>query len=220
MKYIVANWKAHLGLSETKHWVDEFLTLPLDTLHDQVTLVLCPPHPYLAYLHEKIVHANIVIGSQDVSEFNSGAYTGEVPAQILSEYVTYAILGHSERRAHHNETDETVNKKSAQATQAGIIPIICVRGKADVIPPGAKFIAFEPEEAIGTGNNLALEDVKKMREEIGVTSEQKYLYGGSVNESNASVYLSNTGIDGLLVGGASLSPASLYKIASFAPNIS
>ncbi|KXK12038.1 MAG: Triosephosphate isomerase [Microgenomates bacterium OLB23] len=213
MKYIVANWKAHFNLEELHAWIHEFSTLPLNKLVDEVEIIICPPYPFLHLINEKLYHSTIKIGSQDVSSLEPGAYTGEVVAESLIGIVDYAIVGHSERRSHFSESEEVIAKKCDRALKNHIRPILCVRNNSDVIYPSARLVAFEPVEAIGTDSNMPIEEVLKIRALLTLGAEQKFLYGGSVQQDNATEYLSSLDIDGVLVGGASLKPQELFSIA-------
>lgn len=169
----------------------------------------------------------------------SGAgFTGEVsPKQLKDLGVKYVIVGHSEARKLLNETDEIINKKVKELLHVGLKPILCVgenegENKEEVlerqITEGLKdlsekeleniVVAYEPVWAIGTGKNCSVEETKSSIELIKkLTSKNiKVLYGGSVNSSNASDYLENGGVSGLLVGGASLKPEEFIKIVKLA----
>lgn len=216
MKYIIANWKANKTFAEVQKWISTFLQHNFDNIKNSVHIVVCPPSPFIHYLYEETKSFDFIsIGSQDVSQYEDGTYTGEVTAKSLSGLVSYAIIGHSERRSFFNETEELIKKKIDLAKKYSIEPILCVRNTSDTIYESVNFIVGEPPEAIsdgsGKGKNLSLEKVLNMRNNLGITT-QKYIYGGSVNETNITSYISNEHIDGILPGGASLDPDRFYSI--------
>jgi triosephosphate isomerase len=186
-------------------------------------------------------------GAQDVSTSDIGAFTGEVSATMLRDFgVRYALVGHSERRQYHGETDEVVSLKAQRALSAGITPIVCVgetltqreagqtaevvkRQLAAVIHTNGHciseiMVAYEPVWAIGTGKTATPEQAQEvhamLRHQLAAASEHAdkiaILYGGSMNASNAASLLSQQDIDGGLVGGASLKAADFLSIVAAA----
>lgn len=215
MKYFIANWKANKNLEEVLQWIDIFLKNNFD--HDQAKVVICPPNQLLYPLIEKVKKLkNIHLGSQDLSIFDNGSFTGEVTAKMLQEFVQYSIIGHSERRKYFNEKDDDIEKKIIQAQKYHIEPILCVRDERDKIFPSVKIVAYEPVHAIGTGQNEKLGRIFEMKQKLHLPAQIKFIYGGSVNKNNAAEYLSNKEIDGFLIGGASLDPIHFYQIISLA----
>jgi triosephosphate isomerase len=222
MKYIIANWKANKNSTEVQEWITNF-TMQLQgnemlmnkLQNNAVSLIICPPFPFIEMMKplEKTA-PNIKIGAQTVSAFVEGAYTGEVTAKSLNGMVNYAIIGHSERRSHFAETDETLAARVKNAKEQSIEPIFCIRGTEDAIPSGVTMIAYEPVEAIGTGMNMPSAQVSEKKKVFTLTQGCIFIYGGSVNDQSAQEYLINTDIDGLLIGGASLKPESFIAIAS------
>jgi len=209
-------------------------------------IAVCVPAPYFAQVQALNVAA-IDLGAQDVSTQASGAYTGEVSAAMLKEFgVRYAIVGHSERRQYHGETDARVADKAKAALGAGITPIVCVgetlaereagrteevvkRQLAAVIHSNGHCIseivlAYEPVWAIGTGKTASAEAAQAvhavLRAQLKAATDQssrvKILYGGSMNAANAAVLLSQPDIDGGLIGGASLNAADFLSIIAVA----
>lgn len=213
MKYIVANWKAHFTLVELHKWLHSFLSLPLKKCGDEVEIIICPPFPFLQIVNDAIYDPIVKIGSQDISQFSTGAYTGEVTATTLSGIVDYAIIGHSERREHFGETDKDLGRKCERALDQDIAPILCVRNEKDHIHKNVSFVAYEPIDAIGTGKNVALEEMLEIKQQLSINNTTKFLYGGSVKPDNAATYLTSPHIDGVLVGGSSLIPEELFAIA-------
>ncbi len=205
---------------------------------------LCPPFTLVAAAAEAAKGSALAIGAQDCHANVSGAHTGDTSAQMLADAgATYVIVGHSERRADHGETDGNVRAKAAAAIKAGLTAIVCVGetrdervgGKAlDVVggqvdgsldpdfPATDIVVAYEPVWAIGTGLTPTAKDVEEMHAHIRVKLEKLYgrkgtdiriLYGGSVKPSNAAELMGVKNVDGALVGGASLKCADFMGIA-------
>ncbi len=214
-------------------------------------IAVCVPAPYLAQIQSmKAKHAVLSVvelGAQDVSAHASGAYTGEVSAAMLKELgCRYAIVGHSERRQYHAETDALVAEKAKAALAVGITPIVCVgetlaereagcteevvkRQLAAVIHANGHCIseivvAYEPVWAIGTGKTASPEEAQTvhavLRTQLNAATDQsariKILYGGSMNAANAATLLAQPDIDGGLIGGASLNATDFLKIIAAA----
>ena len=211
--WIIANWKSNLSLSESLEWVSR-VGPKLDKRED-VQVVVCPRFSVLSELKKEIQTNNypIILGSQNVSPFGSGSFTGEEPAQLLKELVSFTIIGHSERRQNFKETDELVAEKFKQATQAGIEPVVCIQDAGTPIPAGCKVAAYEPIFAIGTGTPDTPENANKVALEI--KSENPglaFFYGGSVTSENCESFINQADISGLLIGKASLNPEEFLKI--------
>ena len=214
-------------------------------------IAVCVPGPYLLQVQAlKLKHSDLSaleVGAQDVSAHISGAYTGEVSAAMLKELgCRYAIVGHSERRQYHAETDALVAEKAKAALAAGITPIVCVgetlaereagcteevvkRQLAAVIHANGHCIseivvAYEPVWAIGTGKTASPEEAQAvhavLRAQLKAATDQsariKILYGGSMNAANAATLLAQPDIDGGLIGGASLKAPDFLKIIAAA----
>ncbi len=208
-------------------------------------LVICPPFPYLHQVKEYIVGSNIKLGAQNVNENNSGAFTGEVSADMLKEfYCRYVLIGHSERRALFQESNGLIAKKINQTIDVGLTPVLCIGeslaqrengdvkavileqlscvvNEIDLKKFKSVVIAYEPIWAIGTGQTASPEQAQKVHRMIRqyiygldpiLSKNISILYGGSVNEINASELLKQKDIDGFLVGGASLKSDSLETI--------
>ena len=189
MKYIIGNWKANKDFSQTKQWTDKFLTFDFSGLTDKLRIIICPPYPFIPYLFEQTKDISVIkIGSQDLSVYYEGAYTGEVPAKSLLGITKYAIIGHSERRHYFSESQHVLNNKVHQAFAHHIEPIFCVRGNDDPIPDGTKIIAYEPTSAIGTGENESVATILDVKQTLKLNSHHLFIYGGSVNEKNAHLF--------------------------------
>jgi triosephosphate isomerase len=202
---------------------------------------------YLAQCQALLAGSVIELGAQDVSAHESGAYTGEIAPAMLKEFgVRYAIVGHSERRQYHGETDELVAAKTQRALSAGITPIVCVgetlaereaghteelvkRQLAAVIHANGHCIsevvvAYEPVWAIGTGLSATAEQAQQvhavLRAQLRAASPNadriKLLYGGSMNAANARSLLAQADIDGGLIGGAALKAQDFLTIIATA----
>ena len=243
-KLIAGNWKMNGSLAANQ--------LLLSALGKGLSgkpacdVAVCVPAAYLAQA-QLLKVASIDVGSQDVSAQASGAYTGEISAAMLKDFgVRYAIVGHSERRQQHGETDGAVAAKAKAALAAGITPIVCVgetlaereagrteevvkRQLAAVIHTNGHCIseivlAYEPVWAIGTGKTATPAQAQAvhavLRAQLKAATDQsnriKILYGGSMNAANAASLLSQPDIDGGLIGGASLQAADFLSIIAVA----
>lgn len=212
MTYIIANFKAHNSLQEMQSWLDAFGSYNLDILGTEHTLIVCPPFPSIALFSSTIHHPRVHIGAQDISEYSEGSYTGDVPAESLQGIATHVLIGHSERRTHHSESQDTCLLKHKRAQEGGLTSVFLVRGNQDAIPPDAQIIAFEPVEAIGSGNNMSPEEVVLHKSTLQLPSNAAFIYGGSVTSDNVRDYVQTDGIDGVIVGKSSLDPAELYSL--------
>lgn len=214
-KFIIGNWKMHLGDEKSISFIQKLLA----ALKTSQTVVLCPPVVMLRTL--SALAPSVGWGAQDCAPFDEGPYTGEISASMLkSAGADWVIVGHSERRHYFHEDNDLIRRKAFQAQAAGLIPIICV-GESEGERADAQeilsiqiqksteglhnfIVAYEPLWAIGTGVTPSHADIKKIHAflKTQVNSKIPLLYGGSVNAENASDILNIT--DGVLVGGASL----------------
>ncbi len=205
-------------------------------------MLVCPPFPLLFPVHEAIADSPLALGAQDCHAKTSGAHTGDVsPVMLKDAGCRFVILGHSERRADHGETDAEIAAKAVAAHKEGLVAIICVgeteaqrdAGQANAvvstqlkgsIPEGATaantVIAYEPVWAIGTGKTATPDDVKAMHAHIRAELDGKVVepdavrirYGGSVKPGNAAELMAVDNVDGALVGGASLKADDFWAI--------
>ena len=198
-------------------------------------VLICPPATLVAKLASAIRGSRIAVGGQDCHAKASGAHTGDISAEMLKDSgATAVIVGHSERRADHGESDEAVNAKCAAAHRASLIAIVCVgetaaerqaertldvvgRQLAGSLPDGCRaadtIVAYEPVWAIGTGLTPTAADVAEVHAAIRAALAKRFgdegermriLYGGSVKPSNARELMAVANVNGALVGGASL----------------
>jgi len=227
-KLMAGNWKMFKGPTETFAFFDAF------EAPDGVDVVICPPFVSL----EDAVGEEWPIYAQNVHWAADGPFTGEISAQMLVELgVRGSLVGHSERRQYFGETDETVRQRAEAALGAGLGVIACVgeteaereageteavlRRQVEVLPRHeALVIAYEPVWAIGTGKTATPELAQEAHAFIKSLHETRVLYGGSVKPENAADLLSQPDIDGALVGGASLDPASFSSLCRTAASLS
>lgn len=219
--WIVANWKSNKNIAEALAWVDE--VGPQIPNKENLKVVVCPTAVCVEEVKKAVMVGgyHLIVGSQDISSFDEGAYTGEEAARILKDIVDISILGHSERRQNFKETDEMVARKVNQAKQFNIEALVCVQNENTPVPEGVKFVAYEPVFAIGTGNP----DTPQNADNVAKSLKQKYgeelevLYGGSVTSENAKAFLQQENIAGLLIGKASLDAPEFIKIVEIADNL-
>lgn len=220
--WIIANWKSNKTIAEALDWVSK--VGPEIPRQDNLKVVVCPTFSCLSEIKKTIQVNNfaIMVGSQDLSPFDVGAYTGEEAAALLTDLVSLSILGHSERRKNFGESDEMVASKVQQAIESKIMPLVCVQDESTPIPQGANLVAYEPIWAISTGlnnqpgtgradtpddaNSVAEVFRKKYGQDLGV------IYGGSVDSKNAKSFIEQEAICGVLVGSASLDPEEFIRI--------
>jgi triosephosphate isomerase len=243
-KRIFGNWKMNGSLASNAALLD---ALAQGVQAGACEVAVCAPAPYMAQLQALLSGSAIGIGAQDVSAHAEGAYTGEVSGAMLREFgVRYVLVGHSERRQYHAESDELVARKAQAALACGITPVVCVgetlaqreageteavvrRQLAAVVHVNGHclseiVLAYEPVWAIGTGKTAtpaqaqAVHAVLRAQLLAATTAAARIpvLYGGSMNASNASELLSQPDIDGGLVGGASLKAADFLRIVACA----
>ena len=239
-KFVVGNWKMNGGLAANAALLSELAAgWKAETGRE---IAVCAPYPYLAQVGAALRATAIAWGAQDVSEHESGAFTGEVAAGMLAEFgCRYAIVGHSERRQFFCDTDAIVAAKTVAALAGGLTPIVClgetlaereawatmsvVSRHIDAVlaSVGAKAVkikvAYEPVWAIGTGRTASPEEAQAVHAMLrarlarSAAAEVSLLYGGSVKADNAKALFAMADIDGGLIGGASLRSAEFLAIA-------
>ena len=220
--WIIANWKSNKTIAEALDWISR--VGPETPRSENLKVVVCPIFTDISEVAKEIQVNGypILVGSQDLSPFPVGAYTGEEAGNLLKDLVKLSILGHSERRENFLETDEMVEKKVTQATKNNIISLVCVQNTQVPVPEGCKLVAYEPTWAIGSGTADTPENANKISQNLRQLygEDLEVLYGGSVTSQNIEGFLKQDNINGALIGGASLDPEEFLKIIKIAANLS
>ena len=238
-KLVAGNWKMH-----GNHSANAGLLAGIAAARPfGCDVAVCVPTPYLSETAVALAGTDLRWGAQDCSSHEQGAYTGEVSVAMLAEFgCRYVIVGHSERRQHHGETDQLVADKAKIALAKGITPIVCVgetlaqreAGETEVVVKrqlsavihalahcaGEMVVAYEPVWAIGTGKVATPEQAQAvhalLRAQLKAATPHadamKILYGGSMKPDNAAILMAQPDIDGGLIGGASLKAADFVAI--------
>ena len=246
---VMGNWKMNGGRDQ----LDQLALMSRgidDDLASKVDCVVCPPTTLLYVATTLSEDTPLMVGAQDCHSQALGAHTGDVSAEMIADCLgEYCIVGHSERRTNHNESDLHVLGKAAASWRAGLTAIICIgeteaqydAGEAEQVlaqqlsmsvPEGAKdtdtVIAYEPVWAIGTGKTPSPEDIQNIHEFLrqklvdrfgGHGERMRILYGGSLKPENAAEILSINNVDGALVGGASLKAEDFLAICESYRNV-
>ncbi len=243
-KLIAGNWKMNGSLAANQALLKGIVSGLKDPACD---IAVCVPAAYLAQCQTLLAASPVELGAQDVSQHESGAYTGETSVAMLKDFgVRYAIVGHSERRLYHGETDAVVAAKAQRALAGGVTPIVCVgetlaereAGKTEEVVKrqlaavihlnghciSEIVVAYEPVWAIGTGKTATPEQAQQvhavLRAQLKAATPQaermQLLYGGSMNAANAAQLLAQPDIDGGLIGGASLKAPDFLTIIAAA----
>ena len=237
-KIIAANWK----LNGSKDFINQYLgVLKSDkVVRSNICNIICPPVAYLQNFSflSTLTSKPMYLGAQDCSNYDSGAYTGEVSASmLLDNKCDFCIVGHSERRHIFNQTNEDVKIKAEKLINQGIIPIICIGESLEEKNKGSTkevlrnqitnslpnnstvkttILAYEPIWAIGTGSMPTLEEIVNihsfLKEDIENFQNYKIIYGGSVNSKNSKEIINSKNVDGVLIGGSSLKSQEFIKI--------
>jgi len=238
-KLVLGNWKMHGSRLANA----ELLSHLLAARPYAADVGVCAPAVYLSEVAATLASTEIRWGAQDVSAHEQGAYTGEISATMLSEMgCRYALVGHSERRAGHGETDDLVARKAQAALARGVTPVVCLgetlaereAGQTDQVVKrqlsavihtlahcaAEMVVAYEPVWAIGTGRTATPEQAQavhallraQLHAATGDGQRMKILYGGSVKPDNAAILFAQPDIDGGLIGGASLKASDFIAI--------
>ncbi len=234
-RLFVANWKMNSTRALAKSWASA-LGSRIGPGTPGADLVAAPP--FTAFAEAADPAGRWSLGAQDVSSHREGPYTGEVSAVMLADAgCRYVIVGHSERRRHFGESGSVLAAKLARAREAGLVPIYCVgeteeeraeglqqdviavqmEALADDPASSPLVVAYEPVWAIGTGRAATSNDAARARETLAALVagrvDVRILYGGSVTPANAAELLAGSGMDGFLIGGASLDADGFAAIA-------
>ena len=235
---IAGNWKMH-GLSADAVALADGIAAGAAGLSCE--LLVCPPFVHISAVARQLAGSSVAVGGQNCHQAKQGAHTGDISAPMLRDAgASWVILGHSERRENHGETDELVREKVLAAVEAGLTPIVCVGETEDhrtggqetevvgwqiagsLPKPFTGVLAYEPVWAIGTGKTATEQDVAMMhafiREELvrqfGEAGQGiRILYGGSMRPNNAASLLAVPNVGGGLIGGASLKADDFLAIA-------
>ena len=239
-KLVVGNWKMNGGLASNATLLAGLVTGWKSRPDRQ--MAVCVPFPYLAQVRDVLAGSPIAWGAQDLSMHGAGAHTGDISGSMIAEFgCRFAIVGHSERRQQHGETDAIVAEKAKAALSTGLTPIVCVGetlaereagawhavvgrqfdAVADALGSDLRLavLAYEPVWAIGTGRTAAPGQAQEVhafvRERLARAGapDVMVLYGGSVKAANAAALFTQADVDGGLVGGASLDAAEFLAIA-------
>jgi triosephosphate isomerase len=242
---VAGNWKMN-GDPSSLEELGKMIARAPEARSRGVSLVVCPPAVLIQKFADRATVSSLAIGGQDCHPDRSGAHTGDIAAEMLAACgASYCIVGHSERRADHHESDALVARKAQAAQRAGLTAIVCVgeteeerdAGRAEEVVASQiegslpteldhvrLVVAYEPVWAIGTGRTPSAEDIAAMHGLIHRALTERFagsaigvLYGGSVKPSNAQEILAVDGVDGALVGGASLKADDFMAIALAAP---
>lgn len=246
---VVGNWKMNGFSTDNAVLIKELLALFSDNFFSSpssnVDSAVCAPAIYLSQLQTLLSDTDVAYGAQDVSVHLNGAYTGEISAAMLADVgCQYVIVGHSERREYHHESNLLVAQKTLVALQSQLTPIVCVGETLEQREAGETLniigeqltevktvigetafentvVAYEPVWAIGTGLTATPEQAQEVhayiRQQLGGAADAtNILYGGSVKPDNAEALFGQTDIDGALVGGASLHAKDFFDIIAAA----
>lgn len=243
-KLVVGNWKMHGSRASNDALIQGLLAADLAATAPRADVAVCPPFVFLSDVVSALQGSAISVGTQDISVQAQGAFTGEVSGPMIRELgAKYAIVGHSERRSYHAESDQLVADKAKAALSHGLVPIVCVgetlvereSGQTEAVVSrqlqavidtlGDQLtqivVAYEPVWAIGTGKTASPEQAQAvhalLRAQLKSAQAQAVavplLYGGSVKPDNAVELFAQVDIDGGLIGGAALKAADFAAIA-------
>jgi len=249
-RIVIGNWKMH-GLKGSLGELEALNRELAVGVPPSCDVMVCPPATLISAFADRATGGQVQIGGQDCHTEPDGAFTGDISAEMLADAGASAVIvGHSERRTLHGDSDATVRAKALAAYRAGLTAIICVgeseaerdenltgrvlksqiRGSVPETATAANtIVAYEPVWAIGTGRTPQRAEISEAHDAIRVrlaqqmgaeAAEVRILYGGSVNPDNAVQILSIDGVDGALVGGASLHWRDFFAIVSACPTLS
>lgn len=241
---VIGNWKMNGSTIANQQWVSQFLGL-WQGVH-RAEVAVAPPVVFLPQLAELLSRSDVALAAQDLSSHaKPGAYTGEVSGAMLADCdCRYVIIGHSERRSYHLESNRLVAEKVIAAFDSGLVPVLCVGESLEQRESGSTLsvieaqmravldcldaeqlkglvVAYEPVWAIGTGKTASPEQAQEVHRFVRATlgeagSTVRILYGGSVKASSADALFAQEDIDGALVGGAALDAEEFHRICQSA----
>jgi triosephosphate isomerase len=214
---LYANWKSNKNLTSTRAWFYTFreqLSPESQKLlqNGLLEIVVFPPVSLIYPLHTLCIDVpGVSVGVQDISPLNEGKFTGLVNASSVVGMASHAIVGHVEERQ-RGDTEEVVIQKYQQAVGNNLIPVLCISKPSELIAK-ANFVAYEPVEAIGSGNNATPTSVSQFKNSLS-HQPKSFIYGGSVNVNNCNEYLQPRICDGFLVGQISLDAADFASLTN------
>lgn len=247
-KWVIGNWKMNVDLASCEQLITQIAS-KTNLFSNKIKMGLAIPYPYLSLAKHLLndLDNRVYIGAQDISAYSKGAYTGEVSSAMVAEMgAQFVLIGHSERRQYHRETDEIILNKLNQALEINLVPVLCIGENLQerqlastekvvsqqlqilsALPENKLkkvIIAYEPVWAIGSGLAASPEQAQAVHKFIrGILNSYNQqlsniaiLYGGSVKAENASLLFSQEDIDGGLIGAASLNAASFLGICQAA----
>ncbi len=237
---VIANWKMHNDFNEALDLVIKIFSYC--NMAKNVEKIICPPAVNLIPLHDQFKNSTFSLGAQNINENIKGAYTGEISINMLKNYISHAIIGHSERREMFNESNDTISLKAKALLDNKIVPVICIGEPFEIYKKNKSVefinnqlfeifskiqlnsevvIAYEPIWSIGNKNPadpIYVEKIITKSKQFLSTMKHlrntnfKFLYGGSVSSKNVLDYTNQKNIDGVLVGSASLDASEFGKI--------
>ncbi len=240
-RLVMGNWKMNGSLATNASLLASLRASSHND--DDCEVAVCVPFPYLVQAEQSLRDSAVAFGAQDLSHHDAGAYTGDVSGAMLADLgCSWVLVGHSERRSNHAETDQLVAHKASAALKAKLTPVVCIgetlveqeaghtlgvvaRQLAPILALGkaavsGMIIAYEPVWAIGTGRTATPQQAQDVHAAIRASlasvgaGHARIIYGGSVNASNAAQLFSMSDIDGALVGGASLIAEEFLRIVA------
>lgn len=225
MRYLIANWKSHHTVTQTMIWLEDIAKRQL-SIDPETKVIICLPYTDIAEFNRQAALFGLPFhaGAQNVSPFPEGRHTGEISSYMLSELVSYCLVGHSERRLEFKETSDVVAAKTKLLLEYSITPIICVDQpyideqlkelfKLEIDISKCLFV-YEPLAAIGTGKPADPISVNHVASNISFLAQGScpILYGGSVNPQNVREFTTQSNISGVLVGQDSLDPNTFGEL--------
>lgn len=228
---VVANWKMYFSYQEATAWAKTHLPNLTPLMHNSpISLVLCPSYEALSTIAQITQNSSVMLGAQDCSAYERGAYTGQISARSLKQIgCAYTIIGHSEARTYHHESDKTVCLKLAQLFEHALTPIICISDRTQLeplLPTLAQhqekmvWVAYEPLSAIGSDQMPSAKHLNEMYAMLAKICRENnlqnidFMYGGNVNEHTITTIKNVSGINGVLVGRASTDFQKIKTIVS------